>query len=176
MLLNLIAVDPGGDTGLASAIYNPDFDGTAHEHIRVAFGARMGEAIQVGGESKQQVLAIHEYIQGQIKRAGDTPAYEVRTVVICEDFNPPSKHTKKSVLQPHKIASMLEFQVWNEDPDGRITWVYQNPGERNVITDQMLRKWKLWQPGKANDDAMAALKHLIVYARKLENNAGSVVG
>lgn len=173
MLFNLISIDPGGGTGLASAIYNPDiFSGD--DGIRYAFEHHIGEAIQITGEPNQQVLEIFDYIEDRIKKSGGSKGvpYDVRTIVLCEGFVVPTRHVRSYVLIPHAIKEKLQFYIWLEllDQTGGVDeWREQTPVERTVITDDQLQRWGLWQPGRGSKDAMAALKHLFVLARKLEN-------
>lgn len=171
MLHNIIAIDPGGETGVAWACY-PQGDGKpVHEIVRKAMGLKLGGTWQRKGEPKTQALAVVEDIEECMSKVGHgkQQAYKVRTHVVCESFIPPaSRARKRSILLPVQIAAYIEYHVWLNVME--VEWVWQQPNERTVVTADMLRKWELWKPGKANDDAMAALQHLIVYARKLETN------
>lgn len=172
MLLNLIAIDPGGETGIAWAMLSTRGNKPAHRLIQSAFMSSMGRAWQIGGEPKEQVLELGSIVEQCMKKAGqgEQATYQVRTIVVCEDFQLRQKALRKSALVPHAIGRMLDFHLWAEDSaqHPKIEWRWQQPSEMSAVTDDMLKRWRLWQPGKANDDAMAALKHLIVLARKIE--------
>lgn len=170
MLLNLIAIDPGGETGIAWSAFRPDgYKRSSDKKVIASFKHNMGEAIQIHGTPNEQAQVVVDYVQERRLKtgAGKTDSYNVRTVVIMEDFIPPASRARtKDVLLPVIIAAKVEYHLWYENLD--VEFVWQQPGERTGITPDMLRNWGLWQPGKANDDAMAALQHLLTYARKEE--------
>ncbi len=178
MLLNLIAIDPGGETGIAWAMFKQG-PLAGHQAVQYAFTHSMGEAWQIGGDPKEQVLELVSIVHHYMHKAGQgkQEVYKVRTVVACEDFQLRQKALRKSALVPHAIGRMLEFQLWSleamdTEVAPQVEWRWQQPSEMSAVTDDMLKRWRLWQPGKKNDDAMAALKHLIVLARKLEKEHG----
>lgn len=167
-VLNLNAVDPGGRSGFAHCIIPASFPLPAHEMIIEAFNNAKGHTETFDGPPLLQA----QHIYWKLKELTDFwPKPDVRDIVACEDFIAPSTHRTANVLVPHKVASMLEYQVWIETMGAwDIEWRYQQPQERMIITDDNLRDWGLWKPGKKHKDEMAALKHLIVLARKLEKN------
>lgn len=159
-LLNLIALDPGGTTGMAWAMFPPN------GNVPDAYLKKMSRAWQIDGEHKDQALLLYQEILDCMKRAGgvNQSTYNVRTIVACEDFVVPSGPRRKTVLSPVRVGAMLEYHVWLEELN--LEWRWQQPGERSVITDEMLKRWGLWLPGQPH--AMDALRHLIVLQRKLE--------
>lgn len=171
MLINLTAADPGGETGVAHALYRPDPKVPAHVAIVEAFRAGRGEAFQLRGDLRQQVLDLQAYMLEQRRKAGHglQDAYKVRNVFVYEGFVLFSKAMKDSALTPVRFNAMMEFYLWLEpETDGSFELDVQMSAELSLISDDTLRKWGLWQKGKKNDDAMPALKHLIIKARKLQ--------
>jgi len=172
MLLNLIAIDPGGETGVAHALYKPKSDEPPHITVVKAFKAGRGEAFQVMGSLNDQCIAIREFLLEIMTKAGQGKqrAYDVRTILVYEGFVlHPYANLHSDALSPVELAAKLTFYLWLEpETDGKVDVRMQLPSEMQVISDDMLRRWGLWQPGKSNDDAMPALKHLIVLSRKLQ--------
>lgn len=167
--MKVLALDPGGTTGWACAsVWDDDAWGPG-------MIADIGSSLMVG----------------QIKVASESEnAYEIikligalePDVVVAEDFVlfPDREHSsKRDGTTPMRILAVLDFfwwmATWGPDADrakargGLPVLAKQMPGERTVITDEMIRKWGWWRTQKrqgGGPHAMDALRHLIVYVRK----------
>jgi hypothetical protein len=167
LLLNLAAVDPGGRTGLACACIAPGRL-LPHDAVREAIVQRRGMVLQVEGDFNEQVVEIKEHLDERVLKSGygRQRAYEVRNVLAIEGFSLWDAHMRDSALFPVRIAAKLEFYLWLEDSPWEIVW--QQPSDMRTVSDNALRSWAMWMKGKGKKDARAALKHLIVLARKLD--------
>lgn len=89
-------------------------------------------------------------------------------VVVIENFIP---RTLSADMWPMTIIHVIQWEVsqgnyWNGMFTG--TLVMQEPNERSIINDVRLKKMELYQPAQphAND----AMRHLVVYSRKMRVN------
>ncbi|HEY7413922.1 MAG TPA: hypothetical protein VH593_01920 [Ktedonobacteraceae bacterium] len=84
-------------------------------------------------------------------------------VLVVERFVPqPTKGYTWQSLSPMRIGAMLECLIAERGLLVDLLW--QTPSDKAVITDDRLRRWGWWWPG--HDDAMDALRHLIVFLRR----------
>lgn len=99
-------------------------------------------------------------------------------VLVVEDFRlfPNMQHgPDQSGTTPMRLNARLQMVAWlikmeELEWDGYLPEIeMQMPGERSVVTDDELRKMGLWTtPSKGGGPhAMDALRHLIVFGRKL---------
>lgn len=168
MLWNLIAIDPGGTTGLAWASLRMQAK-KSNELIDIARRRRAYEVKQIDGTPNHQAVEIQEYLEERMLKTGHVKqdAYDVRTVVACESYEQRPGHRKATELLAHTVGEKAEFFVWLTDPMEKVEWHWVKPGERSVVTDAMLHKWDLWVPGQRH--AMDALQHLVVLIRKVQD-------
>lgn len=167
-MLNLAAVDPGGETGVACACLPFPLRDPPHVAVRKAIVAGRGLVTQVYGDFNSQVVEIGDILEGRLKRSGygRQQAYEVQNHIAIEGFRlHPKANLQDSALQPVRVGAKLEFYLWLDNAPWELRW--QQPSEMNAVPDAALRRWKMWMPGKDNDDARAALKHLVVLTRSV---------
>lgn len=173
VMRNVIAVDPGVETGLAWASLNMAHPKVrklpSHRKVQWAFEHGMGGVRQFTGNYNQQVIDIVACVQDILKRSGYRlqSQYEVVNHLVIEDFHHRAVAMKDTAYAPVEVTARLEFYIWWQELDADLMLERQQPSEQAVVTDENLRHWDLWTPGKSMDDAMTALKHVIVKVRKL---------
>lgn len=171
--MKVMAFDPGTTTGVAWADLEPGRDPV--ESIREEWRRR---------EAKGWTQAVTEVPCGIDERGAVVKMVDMlyrfgAEVGIIEDFIllPPEVHggwsSDRKGLSPVRIAARMDQEianhVWPAGVPPEI--VMQMPGERTIITPERLKRWGLWvtKSKGGGKDAMAALQHLIVYGRKLNN-------
>lgn len=169
MLLNLMAIDPGGRTGLAHVIVPKPNKLVPHMAVREAIVDTnlVGQVITIDGLLDSQTAQIVDHMREAQKKSGHgrQQAYEVRNVIAIEGFRlHPKANLENTALIPVRLAAKLEFYIWLEELPWEVVW--QWPSDMQAVPDDALRRWSMWMKGKGNKDARAALKHLIVLARK----------
>lgn len=167
--MKVLAFDPGGTTGWALA----DVDVSA-------WGEMLGD-VQLSllcGQIK--VPSESENAWRMMELVGEHGP----DVVVLEDFvvMPNGLHNpKRDWTSPMRLLAVIDFWWWMAQwgpvdvMDGREMRarmplkVKQMPGEKDIITDELLKKWGLWRTQKrqgGGPHAMDALRHLIVFMRK----------
>jgi len=183
--MKIMAIDPGGTTGLASV----EVEGNDR---RVAFATddvkRMKETLRVEqlGTPQEDFAALRVF-ERIVNGAPD--------VVVMEDFRlfPDRAHgpnTEETIADRYLARLDLLLYLWSEygivcAPVGmvasRSSWgsrhgapmvVKSMPGERIAIKDEWLKENGLWRTPKAHgggEHSMQALKHLVVTLRKIRS-------
>lgn len=151
----VMAMDPGGTTGVAWALFKNDW----------TMEVESWKCCQVPCADE------NEGVDRLLKLIGRTGP----DILVLEDFILlPKIHTMdRSGIAPARINAKIDWEVWK----GKDEWmfsppeiVYQMPSERMVIRDDWLKRKGLWRTPKAGggQHAMDAARHLEVYRRKME--------
>lgn len=163
MTWTVMSVDPGGKTGFVIATW------PSKEQMR-----------QEVRDSSAHEAVVKRRRTGNFKFGNVTGPYRLQAVRLwelslrlrvshmrIEDFQlmqgGPSKQKTQDLLSPVKVGWGLAALLQHSNAEMQVDWPM--PGEMGVITDERLKLWGLWLPG--DKDARAALKHLLVYLRKL---------
>lgn len=167
--LSAFAIDPGGVSGWAwvccelrgGAPINGALDA-----VQVARGLNEKMCFwgEVSGPENQQVQELVRILRLAHQRAASFAHARIQRATIIESFSLRERTQDSSLLAPVRIASKLDLWVEMEDglSDGNMV-TYQTPADKEVISDDRLKRWGLWIPGKK--DARAALKHLLLFLR-----------
>jgi hypothetical protein len=153
----VMAVDPGQTTGWVISDLREERMAVGATHMMVKEGlmnyGQVGGGTTVESECKQARFLLQACEHHEVE------------LVVMESFFlfPDQGHSPDPAgIAPVRIISRFEMINWLTLPTYPIT--FQTPSEKSVITDERLRRWGLWKPGKphAND----AMRHLCVFARK----------
>lgn len=150
--MKIIAMDPGGNTGLVIGDYDIWSGKSAHEVVSSGL-------IEVMDINCRDVFAGFRDIDRVV--CGNSP-----DVVLIEGFH---LWTAAADLTPVQLLALSEWE-WGVKGSLQFKYAVQQPHERSVVRDDQLRRWSLWHPGRK--DVNAAMKHLIVYVRKLQASPG----
>lgn len=146
----IFCIDPGGTTGW---VYGQvQMNGSAHHQLAVAvLKGRMAYGQFKGSENG----AIDQMLQ-LIKE------HKAETVVI-EDYvvRLPYKNTHRAGLSPARIGAGLAYALSGVPSVTQVK--FQMPSQMAVITDDRLKAWGLWLPGKPH--ACDAMRHMVIYLR-----------
>lgn len=170
-LWNVLALDPGGHTGVVNVIVPVDGGVLRWDAIETLDRARAAgmtfrhEIKDVRWESHVNTL-VKVVRQGRLWVAGKAKelGYEGHQQhVVIEDFAGREGEFTSDVYSPIRIASCLQ---WALAPPVVDAIVMQGPDRKGQITDARLKLWSWYWPGHrhAND----AARHLFVYLRSLE--------
>lgn len=151
--MRLMSIDPGGTTGFVFAMVDLQFGQSAHELLR---NARENDRLTAGEIRKPE----HETIRYMCKLIKDGKPDHV----IIEDYvvRMPVRSTRRSALSPARIGSGIAYALEEMAPLYPVT--FQMPSEMSVATDQRLKRWGLWFPGKPH--ACDAMRHMVIFLRK----------
>lgn len=149
------AVDPGGRTGLVTIElpgYGP-FRGNATDAVVLAMREGRLTLQNINGPELDQAWTLYRELR-------------FFDVVVCEDWQIPAKTSNRNreTLSPVRIAFGLELLLAQSRMFEGV-FIYQQPTQMGVITDDRLRAWGLWLLGEKNKDIRSALKHLLIYLR-----------
>ncbi len=154
----LMAIDPGSTTGYAWVqIKKSDKMESAHEFFKERWMMDKAGYGEYGDSRAAEAITIDKVLT-QIKNRKPN-------VVIIESYTVrlPVRDTSYTALSPARIGGAIDYACSGFAWEPTVEW--QTPSQMGVITDTRLKHWGLWLPGKK--DARAALKHLLIYMRKL---------
>lgn len=155
--MKIIVVDPGGNTGVVWGSFD------------VYGGLSSHEVISKEVKTKKSSFGIDDYdCRNFVDGFRNLSRFITRflpDVVIFEGFQ---LWTKDADLTPVYLLTLAEWELTAARSRVVPPWQYevQAPSERTVIRDEQLKRWGLWMGSK---DVRAAMKHLIVYIRKLQS-------
>lgn len=186
--ISVCAVDLGMVTGLAWCVVARKELASlgAHGAIKAASlhesGVQLADSRAMFFEIGQRMEGVPDWRQAEIDQVFEVYAHlevmsrmTARTsggripeldVVVIEDFTVRERTKDRSLLSPVRLANQLLMMLaLSNDLEVFVKW--QQPSEMSVATDDRLKAWDLWLPGKK--DARAATKHLIRYLRDFED-------
>lgn len=155
--LPLVAVDPGGTTGIVA--------------LRVPREEIFGEPAEAG--SLYERLVIVGYSQVPEDQAVTAVAQECRVIqapyaepftlpLILESFALRTKVTSRDVLAPARVNAAIEQELAGNE---MVRIYQQSPSEaKGTVTDERLRRWGLYRKGSPH--ARDALRHAVYFCRK----------
>lgn len=168
-LLGVTAVDPGGHTGVVSAIV-PLRDGLlamgAVEALDRARSAGLTHRVTMTqplwqAHVEQLVRAVRVGAEWVGQKASELGYAGWGQAVVIEGFSGGEGEMTSDVWSPIKIGACMELVF----PD---LVVYQDPSQKGQITDNRLRLWTWYSPGQGHVND--AVRHLFVYLRALERS------
>lgn len=160
--VKVLVGDPGTTTGWVASVLERT-DEPSHEMVKRC--APVGGHIGGGTSMKDELANAWDFLSLGWKMDVD--------VVVLESFIlfPDRQHTPDpSAVTPVRIISMVEAyndvirRGMMDSMDDALPIIYQTPSQKSVITDERLRRWGLWTPGKTHKND--AMRHLLVFARK----------
>lgn len=159
MKLGLMAVDPGGTTGLAWGIFDTDGDGIAD---MLASGVSVGSAEATGSEQWQAARIVDHWLEFRDLCSGLSYPCEL----VIEDFvlRPGRATADRAQLAPVRVTSLIEGMLCNHDlgkdtGHGEETWNYlrewivtkiviqQVSAAKSFATKDRMQRWGIWQVG-----------------------------
>lgn len=152
-MTSVMAVDPGGTTGLAWA----DCVCFAGGRLDRRFGNLVSH-MQVGGPAEEQVDEMLALVQ----------AVQV-SVLVIESFQLRPGAKRGDVMSPVVVDAMLRYGLWKGMAGMRgmdVAVYYQTASQgKSVMTDGRLRALGLWWPGE--EHARDAARHLVTFVRRV---------
>lgn len=109
----------------------------------------------------QAVVCSH---MGSRVSGGRVPAL---SHVVGENFHFREKTESSHMLSPIRVLAAFEAFMCQQNELRLVEFSTQSPSDKSIITDQRLKAWGFWLPGKANKDIRDAIRHLIVKLRTL---------
>lgn len=140
--MKLMAIDPGGNTGIVYGDFELRSDIPSHEIVK-----GLHTVVDIDCSDPYDGFDELDCLINAFKP----------DEIICENFQ---LWTVAADLTPVQLITLLNYRL------GSICM--QEPSERNVITDARLKAWDLWYSGRK--DVNAAMKHLLVWIRKNQNS------
>jgi hypothetical protein len=163
---HLLALDPGGTTGWAEAIWNPEpFNSTPpklHSLDQIKFTSG-----QIGPEEHHQELwELLEKAHRWWEISEEAPPLDL----ICESFefrqhiNTTHAKTKVELISKEYIGLVKLFAIQYPQVS---TFFQTASAAKTLITDGKIKLLDLWTPGKvhANDAKRHILRHMVVTMR-----------
>ena len=152
--MKVVAIDPGQETGVVSAVYIPE-------------------------ESRVSVLAREQIVGGYPGLRGALEEYEIwADHAVCEKFSPlpTARAYRLAELEPIRIEGAVEDRfgpqrvTFQRTSALTIAGSHGNPAANKKAADDYLRDCGLWTTGKVvgrrdANDVNAAMKHLVAYGR-----------
>lgn len=186
---SVFVVDPGETTGWVWACigYNELRSGAADAVVKASAhrsGVQLADSRfqwgQVEGQYRsgefyeaEHRMAYDTYIEmmrcGNLGRRTSGGAVPEISDVIIEDFTLRERTKRRDLLSPIRVTAHLQSIMMmskHELPPIHL----QSASDKSAITDDRLKHWGLWVPGKPH--AMDALRHLIVWLRTKEKEHG----
>lgn len=80
--------------------------------------------------------------------------------IVCESFQ--YRRLPSVNLEPVEVIGMVKLFHYINSQDTTLT--FQTPHQRKFFTDDRLKEYGLWEPGKPH--AMDAMRHLLVYQKR----------
>lgn len=159
--LNMIALDPGGTTGIC----------IAQVPRMSVYGSKPGrwlrlECREVTGDEDVQVDSICRII-----REVQSLDYGIGPAVVGEQFDNDSPFNDDDVFSPVRIMAKLEYaRHLGKTGDSKI--VYQTRGmAKSTATDDRLRAWGLYEETVGSMHKRDATRHLITMLRRARKSA-----
>jgi len=146
----IVSIDPGGTTGIVWGMFDLEGGLASHEVVKAA--RRSGHFGVANINCRDVLVGFYNLCLYVDQRTPD--------VVLMEGFQ---LWTQNADLTPVQLLALAEWE-FNQGRLATGNLVIQMPGERNVVRDDQLHKWGLWNAGMK--DVNSAMKHLIVYIRK----------
>lgn len=85
------------------------------------------------------------------------------TDLVLEDFILRNRTRDRSLLSPVRLNSKFEDYAITEAPDMKV-WHQSASDAKGTITDERLKRWNLWTPGKQH--GRDATRHLLLWLRR----------
>lgn len=147
----VLACDPGVTTGVAFGVWisaRKEWDGQ----------------IEINQFKMDTCDADHEF---DMARAVMMTAVKCKAeILVMEDFylRLPAGGSARSGLSPVRVG-MAAFSIWRSMEFAfPVSFVWQQPGEMAIATDERLKSKGMWIPGMPH--AMDACRHLEIWRRK----------
>ena len=155
----IMAVDPGGSTGLAWGLA-PRNQRNMLEALK--YTSHMGSTT-ITGKNPQQIREIAEiwrqFLKESVKIGGLDPS-DVHLVI--ESFairrNSPVGELPLAADQiawgiiGYRMGAADEHERCNMGPTNHLRWVFQSPAQaKGYATDKRLKSWGLWIPGRQHE-------------------------
>ena len=165
-MIGVMAIDPGGTTGVAWGVFDEDECGESVTTLML--GLVSGDSCEVSGDEREQAVSLAQlwnefYFECTVERGMRSD--DVRLVV--EDWTPrlPLKSGERVVFYPVRIPAMLEGLLG-------VKWfgaVWQSRGVEYQMpslamrfgTNARLRRWGRWVKG--SDHRRDAWRHVGAY-------------
>lgn len=156
----IMAIDPGGTTGVAMGIF-PVRSGGAGRTERLITDRLELDTCEVGGDYLEQAVAL---IDGwrEFKAILKGVGVKRRPIIVMESFilRPGKASADPAQLMPVRVAAAFEALMLRRRRAGAAGLVeYQTPSQaKGYATDERLREWGLWKVGSAHE--RDALRHM----------------
>ena len=159
----VVAFDPGETTGWSRMWVGTEYladKSDVHQPHEMLHGHDHG---QINGPVVEQAAAM----MALVNEASPNPN---RVCVVVEDFIL-RRHTKgRELLSPVRITAMLEVLLRQHSMP---KFQLQQPAEaKNVVTDERLKMWGLYESKGALRHARDADRHALLWLRKCKENYG----
>lgn len=92
------------------------------------------------------------------------------TDLVYEDFTLRERTQTRDLLSPIRVTAMHQAIVLQKEGLGAPRMHLQSSSDKSVITDDQLKAWGLYLPGKPHSND--ACRHLCLWLRKLEKDLG----
>jgi hypothetical protein len=144
----IMAVDPGGTTGVARGTFDLGL-GSVRECIA---GCDDLESFDVAGDEREQAMGLAlEWKEWQFDRHVEGGIALSDVVLVFEDWTPrlPLKSGERVVFYPVRIPAMFEGLAWRCLPPDGVRWQLPSTA-MTFATDARLRSWGLWFRGRVH--------------------------
>lgn len=183
--VSVFAYDPGVGSGWAWACVGSK-ELSAHGGEGALMRARDDTVVRHGslGDTRYRYGQINP-MQGDVEAAQDLIIQAVvcghmgnrvsagrvphLTHIVGESFDFREKTKSRHMLAPIRVGMGVECFMVMQNDLRNTEFCHQSPSDKSIITDDRLRDWGFWLPGKANKDIRDAIRHLIVKLRSLAN-------
>ena len=159
-MISLFTVDPGVETGwcwcLVPNVRDPK------DEMPEALDKGWLHTGQMLGDENLQAMRLSSLCRRSAAFARRASHEPITTWMVCESFQLRERTSDPSLLSPVRIQSKLELLLHMK----RIRvddYTTQQPSQKSVITDERLRRWGLWLPGKPH--ACDAMRHAAIRLR-----------
>lgn len=155
-MVAIMAIDPGGTTGVATGVFKMRKGASTVKLIRER---RTLVTLEVEGDFLMQARKLCAVWHSFLAMAGQEGA---EPLLVVESFilRPGKASADPAQLMPVRIAAALEALV-------PVVPEYQTPSmAKGYATDERLREWGLWKAGSAHE--RDAIRHLAYKLHSLE--------
>lgn len=122
---------------------------------------------QLGDIEAAQDLIIQAVVSSHMGKRVSRGVVPALTHIVGESFSFRERTQSRHMLAPIRVVAAFEAFMCQHQELRYTEFSLQSPVDKSIVTDERLRDWGFWLPGKKNKDVRDAIRHLIVKLRSL---------